>query len=88
MNRKYLVDITAPLISDPADCSELSGAALKRNLVAHAERNPNILVGGTKEEMRERLHGILKTREMDLRVRGMIWNVDDTEDRSVCVPLL
>lgn len=77
---KYLLNPTPPLISDPALCTHLSAAALKRNLSAHAICNPAILAGGTKAEMKARLKEILETRAMDLRVRGMMWNVEDAEE--------
>jgi len=51
----------------------LSLTALKRNLESHAKVNHNISVGGTKEEMMERLERILKAREGDLVVKEMIW---------------
>jgi len=61
-----------PLITDPEACSTLSCAALRRNLSAHAESNPAIVVGGTKDEMVLRLEGLLRTRKLDLLVRRMI----------------
>ncbi|KAG7444695.1 uncharacterized protein BT62DRAFT_951706 [Guyanagaster necrorhizus] len=72
LHEKYLIDIQPPLIHRASLCSQLSGAALKRNLVAHATCNPTILAAGTKAEMKERLEGILKVREMDILVNAMI----------------
>jgi hypothetical protein len=74
IHKKYLLDIKPPLVSASSLCGELSAAALKRNLAAHAECNKDIVAAGTKVEMKERLEGILTVREMDLVVRGMIWD--------------
>ena len=70
--KAYLLQPSSPLITDPEACSTLSCAALRRNLSAHAERNPAIVVGGTKDEMVLRLEGLLRTRKLDLLVRRMI----------------
>ncbi|KAK0472062.1 hypothetical protein IW261DRAFT_1509903 [Armillaria novae-zelandiae] len=72
LHEKYLLDIQPPLIHRASLCSQLSGAALKRNLLAHAMCNPTILAAGTKAEMKERLEGILKVREMDILVAAMV----------------
>ncbi|KIY68015.1 hypothetical protein CYLTODRAFT_352175 [Cylindrobasidium torrendii FP15055 ss-10] len=72
IHSKYLVKIQPPLISRPGMCAQASAAALKRNLQAHAEVNPVILAAGTKAEMRDRLEGILKTREADLVLYEMV----------------
>ncbi|KAK0470315.1 uncharacterized protein EV420DRAFT_1499782 [Desarmillaria tabescens] len=72
LHEKYLLDIQPPLIRRASLCSQLSGAALKRNLLAHATCNPAILAAGTKAEMKDRLEGILKVREMDILVAVMI----------------
>lgn len=72
LHEKYLLDIQPPLIHRASLCSQLSAAALKRNLLAHAMCNPTILAAGTKAEMKERLEGILKVREMDILVAAMI----------------
>ncbi|KAK0204366.1 hypothetical protein DFS33DRAFT_1319557 [Desarmillaria ectypa] len=72
LHEKYLLDIQPPLIHRASLCSQLSGAALKRNLLAHATCNPAILAAGTKAEMKERLEGILKVRDMDILVAAMI----------------
>jgi hypothetical protein len=61
----------------PALCSRLSAGALRRNLEAHREVNKNILAGGTKEEMRDRLESLLKRREMDIVVWGMVFGDGD-----------
>ncbi|KAK7434240.1 hypothetical protein VKT23_016047 [Stygiomarasmius scandens] len=70
---QYLVHPQPPLITIPAVCTRLSAGALKRNLEAHKAVNSNILASGTREEMKERLEGILKTREVDLVVWGMVY---------------
>ena len=70
--KAYLLYPLSPLITDPEACSTLSCAALRRNLSAHAESNPAIVVGGTKDEMVLRLQGLLRTRKLDLLVRRMI----------------
>ncbi|KIJ94986.1 hypothetical protein K443DRAFT_109529, partial [Laccaria amethystina LaAM-08-1] len=70
--KAYLLHPSSPLITEPEACSILSCAALRRNLSAHAESNPAIVVGGTKDEMALRLEGLLKTRKLDLLVRRMI----------------
>ncbi|KAJ7464597.1 hypothetical protein FB451DRAFT_1561839 [Mycena latifolia] len=76
MSAHYLVDPKPPLIDNVAVVPELSAAALKRNLAAHAERNAAVIAGGTKPEMVERLRRILETRQMDLLVREMIQGGD------------
>lgn len=77
MHLKYLVHPTPPLIVNSAVASQLSVAALKRNLTAHAISNPTIIPSGTKAEMAERLEKMLKIREADLMVREMIWGDDN-----------
>jgi hypothetical protein len=72
MERKYLVNLVPPLISNPAQCSRLSAAAIKRNLSAHAAVNREIPTCGTKKEMVQRLEDLLETRLADLEVRRMI----------------
>ncbi|KAJ7781932.1 hypothetical protein DFH07DRAFT_728857, partial [Mycena maculata] len=68
MGSKYLLDPAPPLITDPALVSELSTAALKCNLVAHADfATP----ASNKFEMIELLRDILETRKTDLLVRRM-----------------
>ncbi|KAJ7595501.1 hypothetical protein C8J56DRAFT_1115426 [Mycena floridula] len=79
LHREYLINPSPPLISSPSLCSHLSAAALKRNLAAHAACNPEIIAGGSKSEMKQRLEGILERREQDLLVRGMLWNLDGAE---------
>jgi hypothetical protein len=69
-----MVHPVPPLIVDPALCSKLSIAALRRNLASHATCNRSIIATGTKVEMVERLKKILKTREMDLLTRNTIFN--------------
>jgi hypothetical protein len=80
MDSKYLLHPVPPLIVNPNVCAQLSAAALKRNLAAHAISNPAILAAGTKLEMLERLHGILTTRKMDLLVRTMIQGNESSLD--------
>ncbi|KAF8896639.1 hypothetical protein BD779DRAFT_1433731, partial [Infundibulicybe gibba] len=80
---KYLIDPLPPLITNPDVCVQLSIAALKRNLAAHAEKNPRILSAGTKAEMIERLYNILKTRRMDLLVRGMVQETEPSPSNSM-----
>lgn len=74
-----------PLITDPTVCADLSAVALRRNLAAHAEYDERIVVGGTKEEMMERLERLLVMREEDMRVREMVWRT--VEKAEVCVDL-
>ncbi|KAJ7111202.1 hypothetical protein C8R43DRAFT_1041770 [Mycena crocata] len=76
LNERYLVDPAPPLIDNPEVVPELSVAALKRNLTAHAAFNPTIIAVGTKVEMTDRLKRILETRQMDLLVREMIQGGD------------
>jgi len=57
-------------------CAQLSVTALKRNLSEHAKCNPDIATSGTKAEMAIRLEKILKTRQVDLLTREMIWGND------------
>ncbi|THU88984.1 hypothetical protein K435DRAFT_678904 [Dendrothele bispora CBS 962.96] len=70
---RYVLYPQPPLIALPAMCAKLSAGALKRNLEAHKSVNGSILAGGTKEEMRERLQEILRIREMDMVVWGMVF---------------
>ncbi|KAJ7146769.1 hypothetical protein C8R44DRAFT_758128 [Mycena epipterygia] len=79
MASHYLLDPTPPLIASPMVVPELSAAALKRNLAAHATCNPAVVATGTKPEMVDRLRGILETRQMDLLVRDMIQGVESAE---------
>ncbi|KAL1721344.1 hypothetical protein EV715DRAFT_195328 [Schizophyllum commune] len=72
MHLKYFLYPTPPLITNPALCAQLSAAALKRNLAAHAAVNPKIIAAGTKAEMMERLTGVLKVRELDVLVRELM----------------
>ncbi|KAF7327329.1 hypothetical protein MKEN_00310400 [Mycena kentingensis (nom. inval.)] len=72
LSQQYLVDIAPPLISSVALVPNLSVAALKRNLAAHAARNSSIIACGTKPELAARLKGILEMREQDLLVREML----------------
>lgn len=73
MHQRYMLHPVPPLITDPAACADLSVAALRRNLVAHAGYDERIVVGGTREEMAERLEKLLRMREEDMGVREMVW---------------
>lgn len=73
MHQRYMLHPVPPLITDPAACVELSAAALRRNLAAHAEYDKRITIGGTREEMEERLERLLRMREEDMWVREMVW---------------
>ncbi|KII84371.1 hypothetical protein PLICRDRAFT_362655 [Plicaturopsis crispa FD-325 SS-3] len=85
MQSKYLINPSPPLIKSPSACATLSVAALKRNLLAHAEYNADIVANGTKNGMAERLRTILQTRKMDIVVRKMIWH--DESEREVAARL-
>ncbi|CAK5273845.1 unnamed protein product [Mycena citricolor] len=66
LSSRYLLNPTPPLISSPELVPELSAAALKRNLTAHSDCNSSIVATGTKQEMADRLRGILEMRGQDL----------------------
>ena len=72
LEKMYLVNPESPLITNPGACHSLTTTALRVNLAAHASRNPAIVIGGTHEEMAERLKEILTRREMDLVVAQML----------------
>lgn len=72
IHSQYLEFPSPPLITNPQSCAQLSLAALKRNLEAHAACNPSILATGTRPEMVQRLSEILKTRKLDLLVKDML----------------
>ncbi|KAJ7765517.1 hypothetical protein DFH07DRAFT_1015341 [Mycena maculata] len=72
LGSRHLLKPDPPLITDPTAVSELSAAALKRNLAAHAICNPDVATAGTKPEILERLRNILEMRKMDLLVREMM----------------
>ncbi|KAJ6489068.1 hypothetical protein C8R45DRAFT_901995 [Mycena sanguinolenta] len=74
---QYLLSIQPPLIANPDIVPELSAAALKRNLAAHAARNSSIVAAGTKQEMAARLTGLLTMRKADLLVREMLCSGDE-----------
>ncbi|KAL6301507.1 hypothetical protein BKA93DRAFT_919725 [Sparassis latifolia] len=82
MHRKYELRTLASLVVDPAECANLSPTALRRNLVAHAACNPKVFVGGTSEEMAERLESILMLRAADMSVREMVWQGGAESDRE------
>lgn len=81
MDTQYLVDPQPPLINNPSIVPELSAAALKRNLAAHAARNPAIAAAGSKPEMAQRLIALLETRQMDMLVREMLLGGDEVAGR-------
>ena len=72
IHSQYLTFPLPPLITNPHACVQLSLAALKRNLEAHAACNPSILAAGTRPEMIQRLSEILKIRKMDMLVKDML----------------
>lgn len=72
LNTLYLRMPVPPLITDPDACPQLSLAALKRNLEAHAACNPDIVATGSYQEMVLRLTDILKTQKLDALVMGML----------------
>lgn len=72
LNGKYLVNPEPPLVVSSAVVPQLSAGALKRNLAAHGVCNPSISASGTEEEMAERLARILRAREGDLAVQGLL----------------
>ncbi|KAJ7651061.1 hypothetical protein FB45DRAFT_1018418 [Roridomyces roridus] len=88
LESQYLVDPAPPLISNPSVVADLSVAALKRNLYAHAACNGEIVVSGSKLEMAPRLREILETRKMDLLVREMIQAQDEEVEDRACSPEL
>ncbi|EIM91207.1 uncharacterized protein STEHIDRAFT_48393, partial [Stereum hirsutum FP-91666 SS1] len=71
----YLIDPPSPLISSPTACSDISVAALKRNLIQHTA----VILKGTKAELRRKLDKFLELREADLRVRDLIGCVAEVE---------
>ncbi|KZT73548.1 hypothetical protein DAEQUDRAFT_662157 [Daedalea quercina L-15889] len=73
LDSTYMLHPEPPLVIDPAACMDLSISALRRNLAAHAAYNAQIVQGGSREEMVERLERVLRTREEDLKVREMVW---------------
>ncbi|TFK34572.1 hypothetical protein BDQ12DRAFT_613296, partial [Crucibulum laeve] len=75
---KYLLHPRPPLITNPSACSQLSSAALKRNLEAHATQNPEIIASGTKLEMAQRLAELLTARQKDLLVRNLLQGGDNS----------
>ncbi|KAJ6578054.1 hypothetical protein B0H19DRAFT_1208086 [Mycena capillaripes] len=81
LSSRYLLNPAPPLIDNPAVVPELSAAALKRNLAAHAACNDAVVAAGTKAEMVERLRLLLVTRKADLLVREMIQGGDEAAGR-------
>ncbi|KAJ7202748.1 hypothetical protein B0H12DRAFT_1330755 [Mycena haematopus] len=78
---QYLIYPKPPLIANPEIVPELSAAALKRNLAAHAACNSTIVAAGTKPEMALRLTTLLETRKADLLVREMLLGPDEAAGR-------
>jgi hypothetical protein len=84
MHTKYLLNPQPPLIANPKVCAQLSTAALRRNLSAHAQANPVVLATGSKEEMIARLEALLEMRKMDMLVRDMILGSEpDVQDSDL-----
>ncbi|KAJ7897412.1 hypothetical protein B0H13DRAFT_2337944 [Mycena leptocephala] len=81
MAKNYLLNPVPPLIENPTVVPELSLAALKRNLAAHAACNPAIVAAGTKPELVDRLRTLLETRKADILVREMIQGGEDAAGR-------
>jgi hypothetical protein len=81
MAKYYLLNPVPPLIENPTVVPELSLAALKRNLAAHAACNPAIVAAGTKPELVDRLRTLLETRKADILVREMIQGGEDAAGR-------
>lgn len=69
---QYLVFPLPPLITSPQASTQLSWAALKHNLEAHAACNPSIITIGTRLEMVQRLSDILKIRKLDMLLMDML----------------
>ena len=68
------------MITNPDVCAQLSAAALQRNLAAHAVKNPDIIMVGSRVEMIERLRTLLEVRKMDMLVRSMIVGTEQSGD--------
>ncbi|KAJ7672228.1 hypothetical protein DFH06DRAFT_1082159 [Mycena polygramma] len=81
LSSRYLLNPVPPLIEHATVVPELSAAALKRNLAAHAACNPAVIAVGTKPELVERLRTLLETRKADLLVREMIQGGDESAGR-------
>ncbi|KJA27943.1 hypothetical protein HYPSUDRAFT_62339 [Hypholoma sublateritium FD-334 SS-4] len=82
IQKKYLFNPVGPLITNPDACEQLSYAALKRNLEAHAACNPTILASGTTREMAQRLFEILKIRRADILVVSMLTMSESSTSQS------
>jgi len=76
IHSQYLAFPLPPLITNPQASAQLSLAALKRNLEAHAACNPSILAAGTRSEMVQRLSEILKIRKLDMLVKDLLSGID------------
>ena len=72
IHSQYLAFPLPPLITNPHTSTQLSLAALRRNLEAHAACNSSILAAGTRPEMVQRLSEILKIRKLDMLVKDML----------------
>ncbi|KAH7903437.1 hypothetical protein BJ138DRAFT_1131374 [Hygrophoropsis aurantiaca] len=77
LHYRCLLDIEAPLTTEPSAVPLLSDIALMRNLAAHAAVNHSISASGTRTEMTEKLTNILTTRKADLIVRAMFYGDDE-----------
>ena len=67
IHSQYLAFPLPPLITNPQASAQLSLAALKRNLEAHAFE-----VRSTRPEIVQRLSEILKIRKLDMLVKDML----------------
>jgi len=79
IHSRYIVFPTAPLTMDPDACESLTDEALRRNLAAHAEVNPDIVATGTRKEMVERLRALLELRRQDLVVSELVIGEEDDD---------
>ncbi|KAF7335460.1 hypothetical protein MVEN_02199300 [Mycena venus] len=79
---QYLLHPGPPLIDNPTIVCDLSAAALKRNLAAHAACNSAIVAAGTKQEMALRLRTLLETRKADMLVHEMLQGGDEAAGRA------
>ncbi|KAI0311257.1 hypothetical protein OF83DRAFT_1177766 [Amylostereum chailletii] len=75
LHTRYLLAPAPPLVTDPDACAALALAALKRNLHAHAQCDPesDVVATGSKAQMCRRLKEVLVRRREDLAVREVVW---------------
>ncbi|OBZ72512.1 hypothetical protein A0H81_07389, partial [Grifola frondosa] len=83
LSSKYMLNPLPPLIVDPKAVADLSAAALRRNLAAHETFNEEVVVGGSRKEMAERLRKILVDRSDDLVVKEMVREACDEDSEDV-----